>query len=320
MAQARSSPFLLTLLTDASSRQPLATAQSALGRRTNKVGSSRRKSFSACTTQFRQWLSHVTDAGLSNDSCKQKDILRIHAVGEQGWLEKEQELEACYGNIALSPNGRWRASGTQNMIRIFRMCGNGMLQQVQQINHPDGTDGADSMAKMVRTALVTFSPDGHWLASTGDWGGTIRIWAVNWRGRLKQVLELKDHFGWVTSMTFSPAFSPDGPRLASGNSNHTVWIWATNRQGKFEQVQELKGPLDVVRLITFSPNVRWLAASDGDRNTIWIWATDEQGRFEQVQELNIQGGITSIAFSANGRWLAVGCEDENPIQIWTVEK
>ena len=69
---------------------------------------------------------------------------------------------------------------------------------------------------------MTFSPDGHRLASGGmddsDLAGAVRIWDAD-TGQVMQTLTAS------TDAVYSVAFSPDGHRLASASADNTVRLW-----------------------------------------------------------------------------------------------
>ncbi len=75
---------------------------------------------------------------------------------------------------------------------------------------------------------MAFSPDGKRIV-TGSWDGTVKVWDAD---KGQELLSLKGHTDWVTSV----AFSPDGKRIVSGSEDKTVKVWDA------EKGQELPHP------------------------------------------------------------------------------
>jgi WD40 repeat protein len=143
---------------------------------------------------------------------------------------------------------------------------------------------------------ITFSPDGHWLAS-GSNDKTARIWDMT-------VLErrhiLQGHEGPVISVSFSP----DGTRLATGSTDGTVRIWDV--AAGTELHRPIIDPLRVKETrAVYHPGGKWLAASEGDKLLLIDTATYSP----QLVEPDL--GISNIAFSPDGNWLAVDSGDDN---------
>jgi RNA polymerase sigma factor (sigma-70 family) len=112
--------------------------------------------------------------------------------------------------VAVSPDGRWLASGTtfKEPLRVWDLSSGKLSWQA----------APTSLATSVR-----FSPDGRMLASGGE-DGTVRIWEV-FTGQER--LWRSGHRSRVMSL----AFSPDGFRLASGSADSTALIWDLKSSG-----------------------------------------------------------------------------------------
>ena len=148
---------------------------------------------------------------------------------------------------------------------------------------------------------VTFSPDGHWLASAGD-DGIVNLWNTD---NLQEIVSF-DHADWG----YSVAFSPDGRLLASsGGSEGVIKIWDVI--GK-RHIITLAGSPFSDRLGTFSPDGQLLASSGGSGG-IKLWDTNN---WQEVATLSEQTDLVwSIAFSPDGR-LFVSSGGSGGIKLW----
>ena len=111
---------------------------------------------------------------------------------------------------------------------------------------------------------IAFSPDGKWLAATGN-DGAVQVWdAIT--GAV--IFKLTGH----TGATFGVAFSPDGMSLASSSVDRTIKIWRLPPAGG--QVPEpltLHGHTGAVYRLAFSPDGTKLA-STGRNPTARVYA------------------------------------------------
>ncbi|AFZ26358.1 WD40 repeat-containing protein [Cylindrospermum stagnale PCC 7417] len=197
---------------------------------------------------------------------------------------------------------------------------------------------------------VTFSPDGHTLAS-GSTDQTVKLWRPD--GTLLQTL--KGHKNAVTSVSFSPDsqtlasasldktvqiwwknpitgefdtqpyktlvghgdwiysvnFSPDGELLATGSKDTTIKIW--RQDGTL--VRTLRGHLGWVNWVTFSPDGQFIASASDDK-TVKIWRLD--GSLVTTLQGH-QQGLTVVAFSPDGKFLASAGRDKT-VKLWRWER
>ena len=173
---------------------------------------------------------------------------------------------------------------------------------------------------------VAFSPDGRRIATSGlgeeqyPAPGTpismpdngVRIWDAA-RGNELMVIQTTDRgFG---STLESPAFSPDGQRIATITFNGTATVWdaATGKQlvswgvGQFGRMATVQHPL-----ILFSPDGRRIITSGDEAAKVWDAVTG-------TELLSIPAkspGITAIAVSPDGRRIATGGGADYTVRLW----
>ena len=161
------------------------------------------------------------------------------------------ELEKLYGHsstiraIAVSPNGRFMASGDEHgNIKIWNWL---KRQEFDQIK-----------AKLpVRT--LAFSPDSKILVSGGD-DCHIKLWNTDTR---TEIITLEQHLQPINTVVFSP----DGQIIASGSDDYTIKLWDIQNQ---IEIAELKGHTEGVTSVSFSSDGRTLVSGSKDK-TIRLW-------------------------------------------------
>jgi WD40 repeat protein/predicted Ser/Thr protein kinase len=127
------------------------------------------------------------------------------------------------------------------------------------------------------------------------------------KGVWREVVTLRGHQGWVSSVSFSP----DGKFLASGSEDATVKVWDV---GSWREVATLRGHQGWVFSVSFSPDGKFLASGDLD-NTVKVW---DVGSWREVATLEGHGDeVWSVTFSPDGKFLASGSLD-NTVKVWAV--
>ncbi len=110
------------------------------------------------------------------------------------------------------------------------------------------------MAKACRISGIAFSPDGKWVATTGN-DASVQVWEAETG---KVIFELTGH----TGPTFGVAFSPDGRSLASSSVDRTIKIWQLPvAGGQVAEPLTLYGHTGAVYRLAFSPDGTRLAST-----------------------------------------------------------
>jgi WD40 repeat protein/tRNA A-37 threonylcarbamoyl transferase component Bud32 len=149
---------------------------------------------------------------------------------------------------------------------------------------------------------VAFSPDGRWIASSGDDGDrTVQVCAVATRERV-QVLRGHKH------SVYALAWNRDATLLASAASDGAVFLWDV---ATWQKVGELRNGVPVYSL-AFTPNGALLAAGCID-NLIRLW---DVGHRQELAELSgHESYVHALAFTPDGSRLVSGSGD-GTIRIW----
>jgi WD40 repeat protein len=185
--------------------------------------------------------------------------------------------------VAFSPDGKRLATASRDKTAKVWDAVSG--QQLMTIQHD---------ASVVQ---VIFSPDGTRLGTRGTLEETVRVWdAVSGR----PLLTLP---GWDL------AFSPDGSRIATGQSDNTAKVWDT---ASGQELLALRGHSYSVLGVAFSPDGKRLATASRDK-TAKIWDA-VSGR----ELLTLRGHVddlSDLAFSPDGRRLATAGWDDTA-RLW----
>ena len=156
-------------------------------------------------------------------------------------------------------------------------------------------------ARFVR--CLSWSPDGHYIASGGDYGdNTVQVWDGE-SGSL-----LFTHTAQYR--IFAAPFSPIVPLIASGSFDGSVQVWSAFNG---ERVQEYRGHRGPVYAVAWSPDgTRLVSAGEDTRAVVW---SAESGK-ELLIYTGHQQAIKTIAWSPDGCSIASG-GDDGTVQVWS---
>jgi RNA polymerase sigma factor (sigma-70 family) len=227
--------------------------------------------------------------------------------------EKAHELLGGSGSMAMSPDGKYIASGGWDnascVIRIYELATGKLVREI------------NSRSSLI--VSLTYSPDGNTLfaqvgiprpplknglARLGMDPIKARSWDVA-TGRVRRTgLE---HDGAWCGHVF--VFSPDGRTLAIGTS-----LFETATGGGRAK---LIGYKDLENGVAFSPDGRTFAMASSD-GTVRLWdlpSGKAVGRFGKLVDSFKGGWVLTVAFSPDGRTLVSGGLDRKA-HVWDVSR
>ena len=164
--------------------------------------------------------------------------------------------------------------------------------------------GARSLGKVPGVRQVTISPDGRWLALTGDAGVEIR--AVEGGARKASLDRVQLGVG---KNKLAVKFEPDGKRLVIGDpAGVRLWTWGTG------EVVSLTSSMFTFVNVESSPDGRLLAGAAEGR-TVRVW--DARTGAEVLTLRGHRDLVRGIAFSPDGRQLVTGSYDRT-VRVWNL--
>jgi WD40 repeat protein/transcriptional regulator with XRE-family HTH domain len=298
-----------------------------------------------CIRSWQSFACTVSDIAWNPNSAQiasggSDKLVTIWDVAQHVPLHLLRGHKAIIWGVAWSPDGRWLASCSEdNTIRIWdaakaaseRVLTDSALVDAQPFATAWSPDGeclaiathrqgvfvydrrtqifqrVERSAVPPRTRRVEWSPDGRYLASSGE-GGHILVWNSS---DYSLCTTLEGHRGMVVAL----AWSADGTRLASGSWGHgsdQLLIWNTQ---SWKLIRALDDPNELVFGVAWSADGEQLisAGSDG----ILRWWNPKNGQCILSRQGH-EGPVQSLRPSPDGRLLA-SCGDDGAIQIWEME-
>jgi WD40 repeat protein len=209
------------------------------------------------------------------------------------------------GLVAFSPDGKAVAVlGGDGVLRLGELtAGN----QFRALTSPPRPQGGPGPVRGFSPSLITFSPDGKFLAAAGSNGqnAALRLWDIVTG---KELWDPADLPGRATCLVFSP----DARTLVLGSDNQKPLRILDVTSGKeIRQVAKLAASGSSV---AFAPDGRTLSVGNGEHVDLVEVAT---GRILRQFPAPAQGWHYSVAFAPDGRTLAMGGSD-NLVRFWDV--
>jgi WD40 repeat protein len=143
----------------------------------------------------------------------------------------------------------------------------------------------------------------------------VQVWDTA-SGNVPLVLQERDYWDWVISLTFSP----DGRTLAVGNCSGRIKLYDT---ATWALRTSLRGHMDELRGLVFFPDGKTLVSGGSDR-TVKLWDVETgQERITLIQPVgrlafpvgDIRNKLTAVAVSPDANTLASASVD-GVVKLW----
>ena len=200
---------------------------------------------------------------------------------------------------AISPNGRYFASGSRTQLRIWevdrlREAESGDLAPLQSIKHPGPL------------VDLQFSPDSAYVA-TSSTDAVVRVWDVATGALLKPELKpaVVEPQSGLRAIAFPPAsearLSSDRLLLATADARHRIRVWDVREGREICDRCEMKHD-DRVNSIAFDPKQRFLLSGSQD-GVAKLWKIGDLAA--EPTPIKHAAAVDFVTFSADGDRFAV---------------
>jgi len=251
-------------------------------------------------------------------------VLERKCMGHEGWVS----------SVAVSPDGKWAASGSDDKtVKIWDLeigeCRATLKGHEDEVNSvaltPDGRRVlSGSSDKSVRVwdansgqqlaelnahtnqvrSVVALQDNAR--ALSAGWDGTLRLWDLASDSCIKTIEFGKENADDV----FSSAANPAGTRAVSGHRDGRVRWWNLETG---ECLATFKGHTDIVKSVQIHPDGRF-AVSGSEDKTVKVWDL-EAGTCVGTLEGH-QRSVFSVAISPDGTLIASTGFTDQTVRLW----
>ncbi|HEY7910761.1 MAG TPA: WD40 repeat domain-containing protein [Blastocatellia bacterium] len=220
---------------------------------------------------------------------------------ETGRVKKSGRSKKPATAVALSPGIKDIAiASLDGAVEIWDYR-TGMIKQalVGSVESRRSLSIDNLVVSATKVSSLSFSPDGHSLASAGD---GLKLWDVR---AAQETNRLTDPDGEISSA----AYSPDGKVIATAGQKGKVVIW-DSASGSI--TRSVAAHDSEVNMVAFSRDGRLLASAGADR-AVKVWKVDD-GNLKLSLD-GSAGPVHAVSFSKDGKMIASAGAD-GTVRLW----